>query len=187
MIRKIQARFLTSLPKLKLKEETLEILLPEKTEFHYQWLRDNCQSPRCIHPSTRQKLHSSGQILSVKPTGVKYINDHQIQINWPKEKSKDGEEYEHVSTFDIEFLKRFNYNIPFRPLINPILWNAEQYTRSRETVDYQDFLTPKGFKNTLQYLRDYGLCFLKNVPTENEFQVETIAKKFGVIKVLLFY
>jgi gamma-butyrobetaine dioxygenase len=177
------SRFLSTLPKIRLRESTLELSLPEKVEFHYQWLRDNCRCPKCIHPPTQQKLHSSGQILAQKPLNARYINEKQVEIKWPGSMLKGGNDGGHTSLYDVSFLKRFHYNQPFRPLIQPVLWNAQAFREARQTVDYSDFSTSTGYQTVLKQLRDYGLCFMKNVPTENEKQVESVAETFGVIKV----
>jgi hypothetical protein len=179
-----QSRFLSAVTKIRLRESTLELSLPERVEFHYQWLRDNCRCPKCIHPPTQQKLHSSGQILAQKPIEARYINEKQVEIKWSGSMLKGGRDTTHTSLYDISFLKRFNYSNAFRPLIQPVLWNAAKFREARKTVDYTEFLTPDGYNSALRQLRDYGLCFLKNVPVDNEKQVEKIAETFGVIKVL---
>ncbi|KAG9300097.1 hypothetical protein G9A89_000837 [Geosiphon pyriformis] len=69
----------------------------KKSSYNYIWLRDNCQCSKCIHPDSKQKLHSSAQIpLDIRPVSaiVKSSsttiikNDHDdtdtIEIIWDK-------------------------------------------------------------------------------------------------------
>lgn len=175
---------LHSLPKIQLKSSAIELNLPEKSIFHFQWLRDNCQCPSCIHPPTKQKLHSSGQIKPMKPLKVEYITEKQIEIIWPGNMIGNQKDVgQHKSVYDIEWLKRFNYNVEFKPLVSPIEWTAEEYIKMRETIEFQEFMGPVGFKKALSQIRDYGICFLKNVPTKEITQVETVANRFGEIRV----
>ncbi|KAJ2999970.1 hypothetical protein HDV02_001227 [Globomyces sp. JEL0801] len=126
-----------------------------------------------------EKLHSSGQITSQKPLDVELIND-SIKIKWPKE-SYNLDRDEHISVFPIEWLKRFDYSNAYKPAIKPISWDARILTEKRETVDFNDFMTNEGLKKALSQIRDYGLCFLKNVPSDNPKQVELVGEQFGTI------
>ncbi|KAJ3325114.1 hypothetical protein HDV06_004870 [Boothiomyces sp. JEL0866] len=156
----------------------VDITAEAPTEFHYTWLRDNCQCPLCVHTSTRQKLHSSGQVVSQKPLSVQVLAD-KIRIIWPRDALLPKTQ-EHISEYDKKWLQRFQYSGPFQPTIKPVLWDRKNY--QRDTVDYKDFQTPEGFKKVLQQLHDFGLSFLKNVPTEKDTQVEQVAQAFGPIK-----
>ncbi|KAF9439431.1 hypothetical protein P691DRAFT_807390 [Macrolepiota fuliginosa MF-IS2] len=54
--------------------------------FPHIWLRDSCQSsPDCIHPSNKQKLHSTSDILldarpmSLDSDGIR-VTDRELEI-----------------------------------------------------------------------------------------------------------
>src|SRR4051794_21611508 len=48
---------------------------PPTTSYHYLWLRDNCQCPQCVHPSNRQKLHSSAEVSpTLRPKNVRVVD-----------------------------------------------------------------------------------------------------------------
>ncbi|KAI8874310.1 Clavaminate synthase-like protein [Ramicandelaber brevisporus] len=50
----------------------------------YVWLRDHCPCPACIHPSNRQKLHSSGDIsLDVAPRQIQLVRGNGETIPLP--------------------------------------------------------------------------------------------------------
>jgi alpha-ketoglutarate-dependent taurine dioxygenase len=59
--------------------------------FHFVWLRDNCPCEKCIHPSTKQKLHTSGDIpTDLQPKSVRWVlecKENQwepyLEIIWP--------------------------------------------------------------------------------------------------------
>lgn len=172
--------------KLQLYADFLEI--PSISKFHYSWLRDNCQCPKCFHPRTKQKLHSSGSIDGcIKPLKAEISGD-SLLVSWPPSKCKwfrelntseliqdihlviDTPHYardEHSSVYRIDWLKSVDYYKEHTPLIKPKLWDSKIYRKARETVDYKEFLKPQGFNKVLAQIRDYGLAFLKNVPTEN--------------------
>lgn len=92
---------------------------------------------------------------------------------------------EHTSTFDMEWLRRYDYTKKFKPLIDPILWDNKAYQDLGKPVEYRHFLTESGFKDVLGQIRDYGLCFIRDVPTAQSKQVEQVAKKFGTIRVIM--
>ena len=156
-------------------QSMVEILLESRTKFNYLWLRDNCRCDKCIHPSSQQKLHSSGQIFKLfgktKPQSIQRKGD-KIVILWP-----DG----HESVFDLEWLKTHHSTANIKPLVEPIIWDKKSFTKINRKIDYSEFQTIEGFQAVLKQLRDYGLCFLENVPTEND-QVEKVAQEFGTIK-----
>lgn len=159
---------------------SLKTAVKDVAVFHFNWLRDNCRCPQCFHPNTRQKLHSSGSINPfIKPKRVELFSK-SLNVEW------DDDEDAHKSVYDLSWLEKHNYNIPSAPLITPVFWDAQEYRKHRDTVDYDDFLKPHGFARVLRQIKDYGLAFLKNVPTTNHLIVEDVAKQFGVIKVGTF-
>jgi gamma-butyrobetaine dioxygenase len=161
---------------LELKSKSLVVGLPERTEFHYSWLRDNCRCPQCVHPSTQQKLISSGQIGQPKPSYVNLLKN-KIEITWPPTNSS----VEHKTIINLNYLKKHNYNNKFEPCVQYKPWNSEQFKARRKTLHFNTFNTPDGFKNALEQLHYNGLLFLENVPTEDTKIVESIAKMFGTI------
>lgn len=140
-------------------------------KLHARWLRDNCQCAKCVHPSTKQKLHSSGKIqVDIQPQRVEVIGK-DLKVNWI-----DG----HESIYTYKWLA--HHSVPFKPLISsPISWNRKIYTNKFEKVQFSDFMTDQGYRRVLGQIRDYGLAFLTNVPSE-EHIVESVAEKFGVIR-----
>ena len=68
------------------------------------WLRDVCSCPLCIHQSTRQKLHSSGDIpLSITPSNIKIAGKGRLMVTWPSALASDKAS-EHKSEYNIKQL-----------------------------------------------------------------------------------
>jgi gamma-butyrobetaine dioxygenase len=172
--------FTASTKRVLLNSNSLILDIPEPTKFHYNWLRDNCQCEFCIHPSTKQKLHSSGKVGNPKPKSVKYISEDLVEIQWNVTNDLFSKK-EHQSIFNINWLRKNNYNKVCKPLVAPILWDSAKLKQQSIEVDYEAFQTEQGFKNCVKLLYDYGIAIIKNLPSENTIIVEDVAKKFGSI------
>lgn len=174
-------------PQINPKEKSVELVWKDtKSIFHYSWLRDSCTGPKSIHSSTRQKLHSSGHIINPTPKNICW-KDNSLFIIWNKNSLKGPgrghNEEEHQSKYDLEWLLENDYSKPPKKLITPVLWDAKIYTEKYKPIDYSVFAnTADGLNTALMRIRDYGLCFLRNVPIGNQKQVELVAKRIGIIK-----
>ena len=151
-------------------------------EFNYSWLRDNCQCSQCLHQSTQQKLHSSGQVALMKPIKAEFMDQERIKIFWPKH-SLMGSLSEHVSTFSLEWLKR--HQSTTTSLNDAVNWTGQMLEPLMKPMEYSRFKTNQGFKDALCNLKKYGIQFLQSVPTANHQQVEEIGKSFGHIQVII--
>ncbi|KAJ3277243.1 hypothetical protein HK104_003519 [Borealophlyctis nickersoniae] len=163
--------------------------------YHYVWLRDNCQCPSCVHPSNRQKLHSSADIsTSAKPTSVKLLKTdgvEKVEVVWApgslrKESGSKAWNDAHTTTLEVEWLKRYGYSADAlktrREALKPVLWDGATYKANKVPVAYDDFISSDaGLKVALEQLRDYGLSFIRGVPT-NDKEVETVARRFGCVR-----
>ncbi|KAG6832195.1 hypothetical protein H0H87_002305 [Tephrocybe sp. NHM501043] len=158
-----------------------------KTTFPFTWLRDSCQSPECIHPSTSQKLHKSSDIpLDIEPVedGVRLWSDG-IKILW-----KDG----HTSHYTGSFLERhsspaklasFHRDIPIKP------WDNKTVKQARDLfVSYDSLMTPKGLLDALTQISQYGLLFVTDVPyhktSDDNCELPTLAGLFGNIRTTFY-
>lgn len=170
-----------------------------KTAFPYVWLRDSCQGPESIHPSTRQKLHRTSDIpLDVcpkallvgetfnpndAPTRSVQILPDGLKITW-----NDG----HVSSYTSEFLsthsaseklQKFHYS----DYTSPSTWTSATITQSPNLyINYGSLNDPKGLVEAMTQLLKYGLIFVSGVPTEHKAndacELKTLAEKFGEIR-----
>ncbi len=77
------------------------------------WLRDACQCPRCVHPTTRQKLHRSSDFpLDIRPIRPVALDQSSATISWS---------HNHVSTYSDSYIRRLA--APVSP-ISRIPWSA---------------------------------------------------------------
>lgn len=158
-----------------------------KATFPYVWLRDSCQSPECIHPTTSQKLHKSSDVPSdVKPVadGVRLLDDG-VAIEWT-----DG----HKSHFSISFLERHSSPAKLAAFHKEVVsepWDNGTMTQTRDLfISYRSIKTPEGLLAALKQISRYGLLFVKDVPhveTSNEScELSTLAEIFGYIRTTFY-
>ncbi|KAF8888837.1 Clavaminate synthase-like protein [Infundibulicybe gibba] len=152
--------------------------------FPYVWLRDSCQEPSCVHPSTSQKLHRTSDIpLDIRPAadGVHLTSDG-LRIQWA-----DG----HTSFFHASFLERHSSPtklFDFHKDVNKRAWNHASVTAEGKDLflPYQSLETPTGLLVAMTQLAQYGLVFISGVPnaeTTNETcELRTLAERFGEIR-----
>ncbi|KAF9269377.1 gamma-butyrobetaine hydroxylase [Marasmius fiardii PR-910] len=141
------------------KDLTIDTL---RTSFPYVWLRDSCQGPECVHPTTTQKLHQTSDISpDVKAVAVNLEGEKGISIEW-----EDG----HKSFFERDFLERHSSQERlhrFHKDISQKLWDRDEIARSRDLfIPYGDLGTPAGALKAMDQLLQYGLLFVRAVPNE---------------------
>ncbi|KAJ3146253.1 hypothetical protein HDU89_006394 [Geranomyces variabilis] len=166
------------------------------SSFNHTWLRDNCQCPQCVHPSNRQKLHSSADVStspSLTAETVELVNNgKQLQIRWAPGSLRGGkpnaktQTAHHETLLDLAWLRANDPALAHHrrdALLKPTLWTADDFTRGKQDVQYDDFMSEsgQGLRKALRQLRDYGLVFLRNAPTRDT-EVERIAERFGCIR-----
>ncbi|KAK9722907.1 hypothetical protein K7432_002342 [Basidiobolus ranarum] len=171
-------------------DQNLLVKWPQgESRFSYLWLRDNCPCPQCIHPDSRQKLHSSCDVpMDVQPTSVT-IESEQVTIAWSKEllnHSTPDAPQPHISTYPLKWLqtysseenqKRYRYNHML-----PVAWEPETLGKDNLRIPYEEYMnTETGLLKCLRQLNDFGLCFLSGVPTSDD-EVIKVANRIGSIK-----
>ncbi|KAI0733312.1 Clavaminate synthase-like protein [Fomitopsis betulina] len=154
-----------------------DVLLP------YRWLRDSCQCPSCVHPSTRQKLHRTSDIpVDILPAGDGIsVAKGGVEITWVTG---------HVSHYPDSFLElysspkklhAFHRDVDARP------WDkAAIQSVSNLFLPYASLQAPAGLLAAITQLMLYGLLFVTNVPTEgttnDACELRTLATRFGEIR-----
>ena len=161
--------------------------------FHNVWLRDNCQCPKCLHPSTKQKLHSSGDIsLDSKPFAAQ-IEEGELEVIW-----SDTADH-HKSKFKLDWLRDNDYSAEAtqlrllqdhptvvwdKKLIEPLANDTDpSSTQSlwKSFKDLTDTRSDKHLADTVFNLQKYGVAFISDVPDQLT-AVESIASRFGPIR-----
>ncbi|NES02958.1 MAG: taurine catabolism dioxygenase TauD [Okeania sp. SIO2F4] len=134
----------------------------EGKRFHYVWLRDNCLSPKCYDPISRQKRSDlSDFVVDPQPCSVK-LQDDCLVIDW--------DEYpRHQSVFPISWLLERAYDPKPKPEPpkKQNLWDRAWFeTHTREWPDYS-----ADSQNMWDILSDrlstLGFALVHNVAIEN--------------------
>ena len=160
--------------------------LPTPLSLPYAWLRDSCQSPQCVHPSTKQKLVRTGDFLASTPRSVS-VQDTSVYVSWA------GPEGEHDSLYPLEFLVRYAepsgqnlHTSHFDDILARVPWDLSNLPNPK-VIPYDEFLKDplEGF---IQVLR-HGVLLLREVPYESTkpgmyapSAVEGLAEVFGIVR-----
>jgi len=147
----------------------------QELKFHYLWLRDH--SPQSLDPSSGQKLHSSSDIpVHIKPANVQLdSNTNSLKIDWSDS---------HRSSFPLDWLKEHSYPLSherkFPSSSRPKLWMNKDLPNV--DVSYEDYMNQnnKGLKECLNHLHEYGISFIRGVPT-NDQEVLQVGQRIGLI------
>lgn len=168
---------------------------PASSIFHYVWLRDNCQCAQCVHPTTRQKLHSSALIpLDIRPLEAR-VEANQLTIKWsrPLEHEISASREPHTSSYTLDWLRDQDYSDSHRVAqrkcagSQQILWQASSLPTKDLWMSYEsDFMkSEKSLHQLLVLLEKYGVAFLRDVP-RNDGEVERVAERIGPIRETLY-
>ncbi|KAI9070302.1 Clavaminate synthase-like protein [Trametes sanguinea] len=167
---------------------TRDALIYGGRSYPYVWLRDSCQCPSCVHPSTRQKLHRTSDIpTSIQPRQQDslQISDDGVHITW---------ESGHRSHYTLDFLDR--YATPesvhsFHRDIDRVKWDVEKLKTARDLfLPYEALDTPSGLLSAITQLTRYGLLFVTSVPndeTSNEdCELRRLGERFGELRTTFY-
>lgn len=145
------------------------------------FLRDSCTCPKCVDPSTRQKLFSTADIPGNIQAVKVWQDDHHLNLTWKHD--VPGYEDDHTTQLHLRFLSRSVFHPPVSPYTSGrTLWDAEDFAATRTTLDYNEYMSSDStLLQALDHLHQYGLIFLNNVP-EAESSVSDIANRIGPLK-----
>jgi gamma-butyrobetaine dioxygenase len=168
--------------------ENLTVHALNNATFPYIWLRDSCQSPKCVHPAAGHKLHCTSDIpLNIAPieaeSGVQ-VTDNGLEILW-----NDGWKSEYKK----QWLKRY----AFPELEEKFHWDdtfrMEHWTRdslSRSpglSFSYQEIMSSdEAVAKAIEQLGKYGLFFIRNAPHEEtgdeNCDLKRVVARFGSMR-----
>ena len=169
--------------------DALTIHALNNISFPYIWLRDSCQSSKCIHEKSTQKLHRSSDIpLNIAPIespageGVR-ITPNGINIVW-----NDG----HTSSFDQAFLERHASTSKLMEWHLDHHLTEEVWTHTSISnlpnlfIPYDKIKTPSGLVEAITQISKYGLLFISGVPNQetshDTCELRSLAERFGEIR-----
>lgn len=173
---------------------------PSIASFKTVFLRDSCNSPESVDISTRQKSFTTAEIveyheIAETPIVVNNGTEQCLQVKWILPKGSI-----HVSNYAESFLKKYS-TLPARMKgkffpEDQIFWTDNMNAKSLE-IDYKEYLENQSqFKNAVNNLNKYGMCFVTNIddPLKNPetqtmtpkntslWPVAKLAERFGYIK-----
>ena len=144
-----------------------------RSTFHYIWLRDNCDCPVCGDPTHGEKRFRIVDVpVDIEPLSVRWHSGNALEILW----KPNG----HRSIYNASWLRQHCYSATERRhrQHQPILWDSQIVT-SLPQIAYEEVRTgDKSRLQLLEHLRDYGICFLRNVPSQT-VELESFAQSFG--------
>lgn len=155
----------------------------ESSSYSYLWLRDNCQCDQCIHPTNRQKLHSSADVpVDIRPSGFKVQGDHLL-VEWDRPLRHQQQDKVHISQYPLHWLRRYASGEASNAYrfndITPQTWDRDEY--KLKWVSYDDYMnTDAGLHEIVQRLYNSGLAFLENVPCKDE-SATAVAERIGPV------
>ncbi len=144
-----------------------------RSTFHYIWLRDNCYCSMCGDPRHGEKhFQIIDAPVDLEPLAVDWDNDRKLEISW----KPDG----HRSIYNAQWLRQHCYSSQEREhrQHHPILWDSQTLISppqvTYEAVKAEDL----GRLQLLKHLKDYGICFVRNLPPETA-TLESFSQSFG--------
>ena len=174
--------------------------------FPYRWLRDSCQCPSCVHPSTRQKLHRSSDVpADVRPVGVSTRADGSVSIGVKAERDPNGIRVQwvpsgigneskgdssHVSFYTEAFLHHHSSPRSLSQFHNdqpPVPWTSSHFAlHLASPIPYASLDSPSSLFSVLDQLVRYGLVFISGMPTERtsdeSCELRVLANRLGMLR-----
>ena len=154
--------------------------------FSYRWLRDSCQCPSCVHPSTRQKLHASSDIpRNIKPVEPATVQAGSLSLRWPG--------HANPSVYERAFLEAYATAAGTSAVhgdghLMQAGWKANQLAEKPSLfIDY-DALKDDPVQRLVafEHLAQTGLLLVKGVPnkqtSDESCELRKLASVFGEIR-----
>lgn len=148
------------------------------------FLRDSCTCPRCIDPSTSQRLFQTADIpLDVQLKHILSTSTGALEFEWDNDiPGFDG----HTSTFSASFFKENRLRIDrvraAHNLICRTYWDRDLIEKRNRVFAFKEYLDSDGtLHEALQHLLEYGIVFLDGVPSESE-AIGLIASRIGPLR-----
>lgn len=188
------ARAATPRPQISLGKHSLRIQFSPSAAsdlFPYTWLRDS--DPQLIHPSTRQKLHSSVDVpLEARIASARLTQDGtHLSVTWEENTAAGtSSKWPRESVFPLDILQRhadLKRHDAFHHAVSPIPWTSDNLLQSADLfLSYTSLHAPAGLLRGLEQLTRYGILFVTNVPYEetsdDRCELSALAQLFSEIR-----
>ncbi|GMK59022.1 hypothetical protein CspeluHIS016_0700370 [Cutaneotrichosporon spelunceum] len=177
-------------------------------------LRDACPCPACIHPSTRQKTHTSAEAATmaaaagsgVLPEAAMHMAEEEgeegLCVHWPTDEGK------HTSFYSLPLLRRLNAGRTrgqsyIENELQRRLWTCESLVKETSEslwTDYADLHTgapgekinpsPLVLHHVLEQLQRYGIAVIRDVPTTKtanaDCDLRELAESIGLLRTTFY-
>lgn len=162
----------------------------EGRDLDVYYLRDSCTCPRCINPSTKQKLFETSNLpLNLAIREKRWSNDGNLEISW--ENDLPGFE-DHTSSFSPDSMK-VAWGIEARGMTSNNIWTHTAWSMDDIvqnldliTFTYQDYVNNrKTLKQAVNQLHNFGIVFITSCPLEPDC-VRFLAQRIGPLKATFY-
>jgi len=147
------------------------------SQYHYIWLRDNCQCEQCISPLTREQLFEICDApLSIQPLKAVINKNHSLVIEWDFEN--------HISEFLPGWLQTHCYSDEARDRrqYKPQVWDRNLIKERLPRFAYQSVMqSDETLLSWLKDLRSFGISLIENVDTTPD-TVGKVAARISFIR-----
>lgn len=147
------------------------------SEYHFLWLRDNCDCKACVTRLTYEQVFEICDVpFDIKPTNVEIDSNNMINITWDHEG--------HKSTYHSGWLKEHCYSQEAREKRKfiPKIWDKQTIAKELPIYQYQDIMSEdKALLNWLYELRDFGISKIENVEGKQK-TVQKVAERISFIR-----
>lgn len=150
-------------------------------EFHYSWLRDNCQCHECYHPDTTERVLISSEIPLNLRAQTAEIEGDWLKIVW--------NDHGHKSAYQLTWLADHSYSqrtfLGDPAAGETITWGRE-LQQQIPTFGYQQLYADSNQLLTFcQAIRDYGLCIVRDAPSV-EGEIERFAEFIACVRETIY-
>lgn len=159
-------------------------------DFKYIWLRDNCQCPKCVDQSTKQKLVDTPLLdVNVRPESLFINSKGQLEIMWSEESGSHKSEYDphwllkYGQSFIHNSFGSDSMDVETMPLRSEIeRWDRTTIWSNFPELSYTEMMeSDSGLRQWLDIFYKYGVAVLRGVPTE-EKKITEVVERFAYVK-----
>ncbi len=149
----------------------------DKSDYHFLWLRDNCDCDKCVTNLSKEQVFEICDVpFDIKPNSVELTSDNMINIIW---------DYEgHESSYHPAWLKQHCYSQKAREnrILLPKVWDKNKIDKQLPIYEYKSIMNDdKSLLSWLYDLRDFGISKIENV--ENKLKtVQKVAERISFIR-----
>ncbi|KAI9746134.1 MAG: hypothetical protein M1818_000815 [Claussenomyces sp. TS43310] len=162
----------------------------ERARRNPLWLRDSCSCPRCVDPSTSQKLFQTSDIPLDISVATEKASKDTYEVTWKNDVV--GFDGQHVSTYSRDFLDAYSkphwisgidgFGRPDKGRIERELWNKDEISERIKFIDYNEYLSSEeALHDALIQLTWSGLVFIRGIPDKSD-AVEAIGGRIGHLR-----